>query len=97
VVNSKGRILFLLLLSSLIVYFTIMKNPSLSYKPRHESASVIPMKQETSLLEWLKDSGRLIPREAKEADLLGDEDEEISELMEVDDTDLDDDDMLLDD
>lgn len=76
-----------------------MKNPSLSQKPRNEPASVIPMKQETSLLDWLKETGRLIPRESKEGDLVaGDEDEEISELMEVDDSDLDDDeDMLLDD
>ncbi len=74
-----------------------MKNPSLSQKPRQEPASVIPMKQETSLLDWLKETGRLMPREAKDFDVMGDEDEEISELMEVDDTDLDEDDMLLDD
>jgi hypothetical protein len=77
--------------------FTTMKNPSLSQKPRHEPASVIPMKQEISLLDWLTETGRLIPREAKDVDLAGDEDEEISELMEVDDTDVDDDDdMILD-
>jgi hypothetical protein len=74
-----------------------MKNPSLSQKPRHEPASVIPIKQESSLLDWLKETGRLIPREAKDLELIGEEDEEISELMEVDDTDLDDDDMVLDD
>ena len=67
-----------------------MKNPSLSQKPRSEPASVISMKQEISLLDWLKESGRMIPREPKEVDILQEEDKEISELMEVDDTDDDD-------
>jgi Protein of unknown function (DUF3134) len=41
-----------------------MKNPpSLHQEPRYEPAVVIPLKQEISLLDWLKANNRLIPRE----------------------------------
>lgn len=43
-----------------------MKNPALHQEPRYEPASVIPLKQESSLLDWLKASGRIIPREPVE-------------------------------
>ncbi|MGK7937816.1 MAG: DUF3134 domain-containing protein [Xenococcaceae cyanobacterium] len=59
-----------------------MKNPALNQEIRYEPASVIPLKQESSLLDWLKVNNRLIPRESKEKDSLDNaEDPEIDELM----------------
>ena len=43
-----------------------MYNPSLRREPRYEPASVIPLKQDNSILEWLKASGRLMARDEKE-------------------------------
>ncbi|HBB35977.1 MAG TPA: hypothetical protein DDZ80_30115 [Cyanobacteria bacterium UBA8803] len=68
-----------------------MYNPSLREEPREQLAQVIPAKQESSLLDWLQANGRLIARDNAEEDFLDDE-EEISELMGVDDTDYDEDD-----
>ncbi len=62
-----------------------MYNPSLRKESRYEPAAVIPLKKHTSILDWLEETGRLIPREIEETiDLLQD-DVEISELMDVDD------------
>lgn len=63
-----------------------MKNPALRQESRYEPATVIPLKQETSLVDWLQANNRLISREVIEdhSSLLTD-DEEISELMDVDD------------
>lgn len=47
---------------------TIPNNPSLRLSPRHEPGEVIPTKQETSILEWLEASGRMMPREVQEED-----------------------------
>ncbi|MGK7950928.1 MAG: DUF3134 domain-containing protein [Xenococcaceae cyanobacterium] len=59
-----------------------MKNPALSQELRYEPASVIPLKQESSLIDWLKANNRLIPREPKEKESFADsEDPEIDELM----------------
>ncbi len=59
-----------------------MKNPALNQEIRYEPASVIPLKQESSLLDWLKANNRLIPREPKEKESLDNaEDPEIDELM----------------
>lgn len=72
-----------------------MYNPSLRQEPRYEPASVIPLKQESSLLDWLEANNRLIARETvvDSTDALED-DEEISELMDVDDgVYIDDDDL----
>ncbi|OUL31759.1 hypothetical protein BV372_19960 [Nostoc sp. T09] len=64
-------------------------------EPRNQRAAVIPLKQETSLLDWLQTSGRIIARNVHEPDFLEDE-EEISEFLGGDDGigdyDLDDDD-----
>lgn len=68
-----------------------MYNPSLRRTRRHEPADVIPLKQETSLLDWLEATGRLLARDSNDADFLIDE-EEISELMSVEDSGYDDDD-----
>ena len=51
-----------------------MYNPSLRQESRHEPADVIPLNQETSLLDWLANTGRLIARDSHE--LAGDLDEE---------------------
>ena len=80
-----------------------MYNPSLRQEPRYEPAAVLPITRETSLLDWLRASNRLIFREKEEVltEVLLD-DVEISELMgDVDDGlydyDLDDDLDLSDD
>ncbi|NJL83676.1 MAG: DUF3134 family protein [Chloroflexaceae bacterium] len=70
-----------------------MKNPALHQEPRYEPAKVIRLKQDTSLLEWLQSSGRLIPREEKEVVARsGDEDVELEGLIDEDGYDFDDDD-----
>lgn len=73
-----------------------MYNPSLREEPREQLAEVIPVKQETSLLDWLETNNRLLARQGDEDEFLEDE-EEISELMGVDDSSYDDDDDLDDD
>lgn len=69
-------------------------NPSLREEPRNQRAAVIPLKQESSILDWLENSGRLLAREGSDFDYLQDEGEDISDLMGGDDNsfDLDDDD-----
>lgn len=75
-----------------------MYNPSLRQEPRYEPAVVIPVKYDSSILDWLKANDRLIPREREDSRSPLKEDEEISELMDVDDSydDDDDDDIDLD-
>ncbi|MBD2358478.1 DUF3134 domain-containing protein [Tolypothrix sp. FACHB-123] len=72
-----------------------MLNSPLREEPRNQRAAVIPLKQETSLLDWLQASGRIIARDVHEPDFLEDE-EEISEFLGgedgIGDYDLDDDD-----
>jgi hypothetical protein len=69
-----------------------MKNPALNQEPRYEPAVVIPLKQEASLIDWLKANNRLIPRESQEKENYSGEDPEIDELMGgEDDFDEDDD------
>ncbi|MGH2416431.1 MAG: DUF3134 domain-containing protein [Microcystaceae cyanobacterium] len=71
-----------------------MYNPSLRQEPRYEPASVIPLKQESSLIDWLAANNRLIARETLDSVELLEDDEEISELMDVDDgVYIDDDDL----
>ena len=57
------------------------KNPALSQEPRYEPAIVIPLKQESSLLDWLKSNNRLIPREATEQEALDAAQDDVSELL----------------
>jgi phosphopantothenoylcysteine synthetase/decarboxylase len=68
-------------------------NPSLREEPRNQRASVLPQKQESSILTWLENTGRLLARDSSDFDYLDDE-EEINELMAGDDNsfDIDDDD-----
>lgn len=72
-----------------------MQNPSLRQEPRYEPARVIPVNKDSSIIEWLERTGRLIPREKEERELIPDDELELSEFMDSDDTydmDLDDDD-----
>ncbi|MGQ4647545.1 DUF3134 family protein [Lyngbya aestuarii] len=62
-----------------------MDNPALRSEPRDQLAQVIPLQQETSLLDWLENRGRLLARDSAEDRSLVDADEEISELMGADD------------
>lgn len=74
-----------------------MLNSPLREEPRNQRAAVIPSKQETSLLDWLETSGRIIARNVHEPDF-SDEEEEISEFLGGDDgiadLDYDDDDDI---
>jgi len=66
-----------------------MHNPSLQQQPRHESAPVIPQPQETSILDWLEQTGRLTgdkemdiaykTAETELADLIGGEETDFGE------------------
>jgi archaellum component FlaC len=72
-----------------------MLNSPLREEPRNQRAAVIPLKQESSLLDWLQSSNRLIAREVQEADFSSGEDD-VEALMGVEDGgidyDIDDDD-----
>lgn len=74
-----------------------MLNSPLREAPRNQRATVIPLKQETSLLDWLEASGRIIARNVHEPDF-SHEEEEISEFLGGDngigDLDYDDDDDI---
>lgn len=61
-----------------------MLNSPLREAPRNQRAAVIPLKQESSLLDWLRTSGRLISRNVHEQEL-SEEEEEIETLMNADD------------
>lgn len=67
------------------------KNPALVQEPRYEPAIVIPLKQEASLLDWLKASNRLIPREVVEVEKTKPTDDDLDVLMDGDDDDFADD------
>ena len=72
------------------------KNPALTQEPRYEPAIVIPLKQESSLLDWLKANDRLIAREPVEQENLDVAQDDVSELLN-DDFEEDDDDFDIDD
>lgn len=66
------------------------KNPALVQEARYEPAIVIPLKQEASLLDWLKANNRLIPREPVETEKVKAEDD-LDVLMDGEDDDFEDD------
>jgi len=78
-----------------------MQNPALHEYPRRKPSPVIPQPTETSILDWLEASNRLLAREESDFDYSDDE-AEINELMSGennnasygDDSDDDDDDSL---
>jgi hypothetical protein len=63
-------------------------NPSLRAEPRYQNAPVIPLKQNTSILYWLESTGRLIPREVQEETEVPEEEQEITELIGVEETEF---------
>ncbi|PSF37148.1 hypothetical protein C7H19_11980 [Aphanothece hegewaldii CCALA 016] len=72
-----------------------MQNPSLRQEPRYEPARVIPVNKDSSIIEWLERTGRLIPREKEEREVILEDELELSDFMDSDDTydmDIDDDD-----
>lgn len=75
-----------------------MLNSPLREEPRNRRAPVIPLKQQSSLLDWLQTNGRLIARDVHEPDY-SDEEEEISEFLStedgISDFDYDDDDDVV--
>ncbi|MEH2249790.1 DUF3134 domain-containing protein [Nostoc sp.] len=73
-----------------------MLHSPLREDPRNQRADIIPLKPESSLLDWLQTNNRLITRDVHEPDFQDDE-EEIDSLMGVEDGigyDLDDDDDI---
>lgn len=66
-----------------------MYNPSLREESREQLAPVIAVQRETSVLEWLESTNRLLARDPSEKESADDE-EEITELMGVEDNDYDD-------
>jgi Protein of unknown function (DUF3134) len=78
-----------------------LHNRALLQEARYEPATVIPLKRGASLLDWLENQGRLIPRDKVEEPRVVSEAEEddISGLMDDDDRrydDMDDDDSFID-
>jgi len=67
------------------------KNPALVQEARYEPAYVIPLKQEASLLDWLKANNRLIPREPVETEKVK-SDDDLDVLMDGEDEDFEEDD-----
>ena len=74
-----------------------MLNSPLREAPRNQRADLIPLKQESSLLDWLKANNRLIPRDIHESKS-SEEEEDVESMLGVedgigyDDDDFDDDD-----
>ncbi|MDV3353438.1 DUF3134 domain-containing protein [Leptolyngbyaceae cyanobacterium CCMR0082] len=64
-------------------------NPSVRQIPRQQHAVVIPERGDSSILRWLENTGRLIPRETEAVREEADS-EEISDLMGSDDASFDD-------
>jgi hypothetical protein len=72
-----------------------MLNSPLREQARNQRATVIPLKQESSMLDWLRSSGRLIARDSNESNFAESE-AEISDFLGgedgIGDLDYDDDD-----
>ena len=71
-----------------------VKNPALFQEPRYEPAIVMPIKQKTSLLDWLRANNRLIAREDLDPDKIEAPDA-IEELL--DNEEDEEDDFVVDD
>ncbi|WP_009630657.1 DUF3134 family protein [Synechocystis sp. PCC 7509] len=70
-----------------------MPNSPLQEQPRNRVASVIPAKNELSILDWLKASGRLVARDRTEADAIaqGEPMSDIADIIDPDDPSYEDD------
>jgi hypothetical protein len=73
----------------------MVHNPSLREEPRHQHAPLIPLREGTSILEWLESSGRMSSRDGQDFDYANDE--EITDLMGGEDDNSFDDDFDTDD
>ncbi len=75
-----------------------MNNPSLREEPRNRRAPIIPIQSESSILDWLESTGRLLARDSQDVDYSDDADEDLSGLIAGDDgvDDADDDDDATD-
>jgi hypothetical protein len=75
-----------------------MSLPSLRQEPRYEPAAVIPLKKDSSLLDWLEATGRLILREPVEPTPapVADEELELENFIDTDDSFYDEDDDSID-
>lgn len=67
-----------------------MPNSPLQEQPRNRVASVIPAKNELSILDWLKASGRLVARDRSETDPVA-QGESIADIIDPDDPNYEDD------
>ncbi len=57
-----------------------MYNPALREQPRHRPAAVIPLNQESSILAWLEQTGRMVPRDTQD-DKFSNDEEEVVDLI----------------
>ena len=72
-----------------------MPKSPLREEPREQQAGVIPLKHESSLLDWLQSSGRLISRDTQETEFSRDEEDDVAGLLDSEDvSDIYDDDDL---
>ncbi len=74
-----------------------LRNPSLTQQPRYKPAEVLRSQQQPSILDWLEASGRLLARESSDEARYGEDEEEISELMSVDDGGYEEEELDMDD
>ena len=77
-----------------------MLNSPLREAPRNQRATVIPVKPDSSMMDWLQATGRLIGRDVHEPDFSRQEEEEISDFLVgedgIADLDYDDDNISMD-
>ncbi len=64
-----------------------MPKSPLQEQPRDRVAAVIPAKHESSILDWLRSSGRLVARDRQETELLtpGEPISDITDIIDPDD------------
>jgi hypothetical protein len=67
-----------------------LHNPALHAEPRNQEPAIIPPRKDSSLLDWLRETGRLVAREAGEhhhEEIHEEiEEEELEELIETTNT-----------
>ena len=73
---------------------SFFESPAISQEARYEPATVIPIKRDSSIINWLETTNRLIYREQEEIKTTSEEDAEISDLIDVDEN-YDDEDLNL--
>ncbi|MDJ1180347.1 DUF3134 family protein [Roseofilum sp. BLCC_M91] len=76
--------------------FVPIKNPSLRETPRSQLAPILPSPPTESLVDWLEKTGRMSVREVLDEDFV-DDDADISELMEGNDDNYEEEEDSMDD